>query len=118
VDSIEFVREQGNIEEECVEVISSRISFYYLSSMTRWFGLILLPIVSFSADGAVAITFFMRSTFHFFLGRPTPPATLAKARAIDLSIQFTLFWMPFIVLLGWWANKPMSLLFGTSHLHI
>jgi len=91
VDSIEFVR-NGKIKES-------------------WFGLILLPIVSFSADGALAIGFFARYVFQHFFGKPTPPATLAKARAIDLSIQFTLFWMPFIVLLGWWTNKPMSLLF-------
>lgn len=47
-------------------------------------------------------------------GTPLPPSSLAKARAIDLSIQFVLFWMPFVVLLGWWTNKPMSLLFGES----
>ena len=41
------------------------------------------------------------------------PSELAKARAIDLSIQFTLFWMPFLVLLGWWIDKPMHLLFGS-----
>ncbi|TDL20377.1 hypothetical protein BD410DRAFT_790844 [Rickenella mellea] len=89
VDSIEFVREKGGIQEE-------------------WFGLILLPIVSFSADGAVAIVFFIRAAL--FLA-PKPPATLAKARAIDLSIQFTLFWMPFLVLLSWWIEKPLTLLF-------
>jgi len=91
VESIEFVREE-HIGEE-------------------WFGLILLPIVSFAADGFVAILFFIQYMIRHFFHRPVPPATLAKARAIDLSIQFTLFWMPFIVLLGWWTNKPMSLLF-------
>lgn len=40
------------------------------------------------------------------------PSELAKGRAIDLSIQFALFWMPFLVLLGWWINKPMHLMFG------
>ncbi|KAJ3743377.1 hypothetical protein DFH05DRAFT_1447445 [Lentinula detonsa] len=92
VDSIEFVREDRGIREE-------------------WFGLILLPIVSFAADGFVAIVYFLRYIFEHIIGRKTPPATLAKARAIDLSIQFILFWMPFIVLLGWWTNKPISLLF-------
>ncbi|KAG7096686.1 hypothetical protein E1B28_004100 [Marasmius oreades] len=91
VDSIEFVRD-GRIEEE-------------------WFGLILLPIVSFAADGMVAIGYFVAWAIRHLLGRETPPATLAKARAIDLSIQFTLFWMPFLVLLGWWTDKPLSLLF-------
>lgn len=93
VESIEFVREQSNISEE-------------------WFGLILLPIVSFSADGVVAIMYFIRASLSFFLLEPEPPATLAKGRAIDLSIQFTLFWMPFLVLLSWWSNKPLTLLFG------
>ncbi|KAF9076521.1 hypothetical protein BDP27DRAFT_801689 [Rhodocollybia butyracea] len=92
VDSIEFVRDAGGIQEE-------------------WFGLILLPIISFAADGFVAIGFFLRYVVEHLLGRKTPPATLAKARAIDLSIQFILFWMPFIVLLGWWTGKPITLLF-------
>jgi Ca2+/H+ antiporter len=80
----------------------------------RWFGLILLPIVSFSADGAITIGFFFRSVLRVVSGTPPPPVTIAKARAIDLSIQFTLFWMPFLVLLGWMTNKPMMLLFGRS----
>ncbi|KAF5393659.1 hypothetical protein D9757_000294 [Collybiopsis confluens] len=92
VDSIEFVREKGGIGEE-------------------WFGLILLPIVSFAADGFLAVGFFVRYVLEYVLGRQTPPATLAKARAIDLSIQFILFWMPFIVLLGWWTSKPFTVLF-------
>ncbi|KIK65590.1 hypothetical protein GYMLUDRAFT_70711 [Collybiopsis luxurians FD-317 M1] len=92
VDSIEFVREEGGITEE-------------------WFGLILLPIVSFAADGLVAVVFFLRYAFEHVFGMKTPPATLAKARAIDLSIQFILFWMPFIALLGWWTSKPFTFLF-------
>ncbi|KAL4244451.1 Ca(2+):cation antiporter (CaCA) family protein [Abortiporus biennis] len=93
VESIESVREAGNIEEE-------------------WFGLILLPIVSFSADGVVAIIYFVRKVIRHFTGKKyMDPSPLAKARAIDLSIQFTLFWMPFLVLLGWWINKPMHLMF-------
>ncbi|KAH9047180.1 hypothetical protein EDB84DRAFT_523499 [Lactarius hengduanensis] len=93
VDSIEFVREQDNIEEE-------------------WFGIILLPIVSFSADATVAITFFIRQSLKaFFNDKPQRPEGLAQARAIDMSIQFLLFWMPFVTLLGWWTNKPMSMLF-------
>jgi len=91
VDSIEFVRD-GNIQQE-------------------WFGLILLPLVSFSGDGFLAIVFFLRSCVQYLRGEPLPPATLANARPIDLSIQFTMFWMPFIVLLGWWIERPMSLLF-------
>ncbi|KAH9020320.1 hypothetical protein EDB85DRAFT_2153176 [Lactarius pseudohatsudake] len=92
VDSIEFVRRRVDVEEE-------------------WFGIILLPIVSFSADGTVAITFFIRQSLKAFFNKPQPPESLAQARAIDMSIQFLLFWMPFVTLLGWWTNKPMSMLF-------
>ncbi|KAJ7162544.1 hypothetical protein C8R43DRAFT_990566 [Mycena crocata] len=92
VDSLEFVREEGRIQEE-------------------WFGLVVLPLVSFSGDGFLAIIFFFHSWYRHLRGQPSPPATLANAQPIDLSIQFTLFWMPFIVLLGWWTDRPMSLLF-------
>lgn len=69
--------------------------------------------MSFSADGVIAIVYFTRSMVNHILGFKTlVPSELAKARAIDLSIQFTLFWMPFLVLLGWWIDKPMHLLFG------
>ncbi|KAF7301533.1 Sodium calcium exchanger [Mycena indigotica] len=92
VDSIEFVREAGGIQEE-------------------FFGLVVLPLVSFSGDGFLAILFFLRSWIQYFRGIHAPPGQLANARPIDLSIQFILFWMPFIVLLGWWTDRPMSLLF-------
>lgn len=46
--------------------------------------------------------------------KPEPPKTLAEDRAIDLSIQFTLFWMPVLVLLSWWTGRPLMLLFGES----
>ncbi|KAI0300648.1 hypothetical protein B0F90DRAFT_394585 [Multifurca ochricompacta] len=92
VDSIEFVRKEANIQEE-------------------WFGIVLLPVVSFSADGAVAIVFFVRSALRHFFRMPEPPETLAEGRAIDLSIQFLLFWMPFVTLLGWWVDKPVTMLF-------
>ncbi|KAI0337882.1 hypothetical protein BDW22DRAFT_1363665 [Trametopsis cervina] len=100
VVSIENVRESGNIQEE-------------------WFGLILLPVVSFAADGVVAIVYFSRSLLDHIIGTKTMvPSSLAKGRAIDLSIQFTLFWMPFLVLLGWWIDKPMHLLFDYFELAI
>jgi Ca2+:H+ antiporter len=92
VESIEHVREEGKMTEE-------------------FFGLVILPIVSFAADGAVATIYFMRYMFALFLGRPQPPAQLAKGRAIDMSVQFTLFWLPFLVLLGWWTEKPLHLMF-------
>ena len=92
------------------------MTFYFLLSLLRWFGIVLLPIVSFSADGVVAVTFFTRQTLksYFRISSPMPPESLAQARAIDMSIQFLLFWTPFLTLLGWWTNKPMTLLFGRS----
>jgi len=92
VESIGSVKEAVGIKEE-------------------WFGLILLPLVSFAADGTVAVTYFTRYMFRHFFREPAPPITSAKAEAIDLSIQFILFWMPFLILLGWWTHKPFTLLF-------
>ncbi|KAK7470975.1 hypothetical protein VKT23_002389 [Stygiomarasmius scandens] len=93
VDSIEPVRNQGKIQEE-------------------WFGLVLLPIVSFAADGILSVgNFAVYIVRHILRVERLRSSPLAKARAIDLSIQFTLFWTPFIVLLGWWTERPMSLLF-------
>ncbi|KAI0804621.1 hypothetical protein BC629DRAFT_1437902 [Irpex lacteus] len=100
VASIESVRETTNIQEE-------------------WFGLILLPFISFSADGLVAVTYFIRSNINHMLGRKTlMPSSLAKGRSIDLSIQFTLFWTPLLVLIGWWTGRPMHLLFDYFELAI
>ena len=57
--------------------------------------------------------FFLQAIYDHFTGREAlVPSMLARGRAIDLSIQFTLWWMPFLVLLGWWIGKPMHLLFG------
>ena len=56
--------------------------------------------------------------FHRIAKRaPLEASDFAQARSIDVSIQFVLFWMPFIVLLGWWTDKPMHLLFGTFSAH-
>ncbi|KAF9452155.1 hypothetical protein P691DRAFT_661586 [Macrolepiota fuliginosa MF-IS2] len=82
-----------------------------LGGRDEWFGLVLLPVVSFAADGTVAVLYFMRSLYHHYFHTPLPPMPLARARAIDLSIQFSLFWMPVLVLLAWWMHKPLSLLF-------
>jgi Ca2+:H+ antiporter len=68
--------------------------------------------VSFSADGTITLVFFVHTCLRHFFTKPEPPDTLAEARAIDLSIQFLLFWTPLVTLLGWWLDKPMSLLFG------
>ncbi len=57
--------------------------------------------------------FFLESVYDQITGKKIQtPSMLARGRAIDLSIQFTLWWMPFLVLLGWWISKPMHLLFG------
>jgi Ca2+:H+ antiporter len=80
--------------------------------LCRWFGVVLLPLISFAGDGVVAIIFFIRYSLRLFFGKPPPPVELAKARAIDMSVQFLLFWMPFLVLLGWWSGRPMHMLFG------
>ena len=112
VESIEYVRESGHIQEEYGLPFPV---FDRVSLSVRWFGLILLPVVSFSADGCVAIAYFARSMWNHIIGKETMvPSELAKGRAIDLSIQFVLFWMPFLVLLGWWIDKPMHLLFGET----
>lgn len=96
VDSIEGVEEEGHIQP-------------------TWFGLILLPLASFSADGAVTIGYFIHATYRALRGRSSPPAVLAKAREIDMSIQFMLFWLPFLVLIAWWTNRPLTLLFDFFH---
>jgi len=90
VESIEVVKHKLEIREE-------------------WFGLILLPLVSFSGDGILAVAYFFRSTF--FKSYSAPPPALAEYRPIESSIQFILLWTPFVVLLGWCYHKPMSLLF-------
>ncbi|KAH7931353.1 hypothetical protein BV22DRAFT_1124276 [Leucogyrophana mollusca] len=94
VDSIDSVRENAHITME-------------------FFGIVILPFVSFSADGTVSVVYFARRIARQLMNTtdPEPPTTLAKAGAIDLSIQFVLLWMPIVVLLGWIAGKPFSLLF-------
>lgn len=90
VDSLERVRETSGIKEE-------------------WFGLILLPIVSFSGEASVTLLYYGKKLLFM---DPAPPNELANGRTIDLSIQFTMFWMPLLVLIAWWTNKPLFLLFG------
>jgi Ca2+:H+ antiporter len=78
----------------------------------RWFGLILIPFISYAADGTVSVVYFIRHLLRHYLTEPTVPTTLARGESIDISIQFALFWMPFFVLLAWWTGKPLTLLFG------
>ncbi|KAJ7627068.1 hypothetical protein FB45DRAFT_920590 [Roridomyces roridus] len=79
----------------------------------EWFGLVLLPWVSVSGDAFNAILFAIRASIRSWRGQSEPPDTLANARPIDSSVQFIMFWMPFIILLGWWTNHPISLLFDS-----
>ncbi|KDQ09740.1 hypothetical protein BOTBODRAFT_58507 [Botryobasidium botryosum FD-172 SS1] len=89
VESVDAVRNRGDITAE-------------------WFGIILLPIASFSGDALITVTYFLHKLVKRNL---PPPAELAQGRSIDLAIQFVLFWMPALVLLGWWSGKPFTLLF-------
>ncbi len=63
----------------------------------------------------ISITYFVRQSLNGFFRPLPPPESLASVSEIDMSIQFLLFWAPFVTLLGWWINKPMSLLFGQCH---
>ncbi|KAI9456557.1 hypothetical protein BJY52DRAFT_1187841 [Lactarius psammicola] len=92
VDSLSFVRERFSIEEE-------------------WFGIVLLPMVSFSVDAIITITFFIRQSLKAFFRTALPPESLTKARTIDMSIQFLLFWLLVVMPLGWWTNRTMLMLF-------
>ncbi|KEP46635.1 sodium/calcium exchanger protein [Rhizoctonia solani 123E] len=76
---------------------------------SEWFGLILLPLVSYAGDGLNTIMYFIRT--NLMKMHMEPPNDLAKAKSIDLSIQFTLFWIPVLVLVGWALNEPLTLLF-------
>jgi len=80
----------------------------------HFFGLVVIPIVSYSADGLLTSVFYMRSQLRHSFGVPYKPAgSLAETRSIELSIQFMLFWTPVLVLVAWIHGKPLSLLFDT-----
>ncbi|KAJ7781584.1 hypothetical protein B0H16DRAFT_1498964 [Mycena metata] len=95
VESIEPMRERHQIKEE-------------------WFGLVLLPFVSFSSECIMSLVYYVHVHLKHYLGTTTAfsaPKTLAEARSIDSSIQFLTFWMPLLVLFAWATHKPLSLLF-------
>jgi len=89
VDSIEEIQKDSGIQQE-------------------WFGLILLPLLSFAADGLLTVYFFAKK---YLLRGPPSPVEFSRALAIDLSVQFVLFWIPFFILLAWWIGSPLSLMF-------
>jgi len=84
----------------------------------EWFGLILLPLLSFAADAVITLRTFLHALVRHFFKGPEPPSPVAKARAIDLSIQFMLFWTPFLILLAWCMGTPLSLLFDFFEISI
>ncbi|KAG8702483.1 hypothetical protein FRC08_003455 [Ceratobasidium sp. 394] len=106
VKSIEPIRET---ELFTSEVSTPQPKIPHSDPDQKWFGLILLPLVSYAGDGLNTIMFFIRS--NLLSQKVTPPDDLAKAKSIDLSIQFTLFWIPLLVLIAWGLNEPLTLLF-------
>lgn len=71
------------------------------SALTQqWVGLILLPIVGNAAEHVTAVTVSVKDKL-----------TLSLGVAVGSSIQIALFVIPFITVLGWILNKPLSLLF-------
>jgi len=81
VDSINGLASSGSISKEFI-------------------GLILLPIVGNAAEHVTAVTVSVKDKL-----------TLSLGVAVGSSIQIGLFVVPFIVILGWILQKPMSLLF-------
>ena len=80
----------------------------------RWFRIILLP-----SCPSLQMQSLPSSSFHPLqpaplLPRAVGPDILAEARPVDMSIQFLLFWPPFVTLLGWWPDKLMSFLFANG----
>ncbi|KAJ3536062.1 hypothetical protein NM688_g6886 [Phlebia brevispora] len=67
---------------------------------TEFVGIILLPIVGNAAEHVTAVTVSMKDKI-----------TLSLGVAVGSSIQIALFVIPFIVTLGWWIGKPLTLLF-------
>ncbi|KAH9895938.1 hypothetical protein C8Q73DRAFT_458163 [Cubamyces lactineus] len=124
VESIDPLRERYDIQAE-------------------FFGLVVLPLVSFLPEGTVALYKFLpnlskvtsfkllsqhsrsawlrlpecqRTVLFSFVRKlqmrmPPQPQPEARGAPIDSSIQFLLWWMPLVILVGWWIGKPMYLLF-------
>ncbi|KAK0488957.1 Sodium/calcium exchanger protein-domain-containing protein [Armillaria novae-zelandiae] len=70
------------------------------SVSTEWLGLILLAIVGNAAEHVTAVFVAYRDKID-----------LALAVSVGSCIQISLFVIPLLVLIGWIANKPLSLLF-------
>ncbi|EJD34454.1 hypothetical protein AURDEDRAFT_176499 [Auricularia subglabra TFB-10046 SS5] len=81
----------------------------HTSVSEEWFGLVLLPLVSFAGDAFLSLLHYARRLRNRHLA-PEPDG-VASGLSIDLSIQFLLFWMPLFVIIAWCAQKPLLLLF-------
>ncbi|KAI0331542.1 hypothetical protein GY45DRAFT_1322119 [Cubamyces sp. BRFM 1775] len=73
---------------------------------TEFFGLILLPLVTFLPEAVLALLNSMPQ-----LGITMPPEPEARGTPTDSSIQFALLWMPIVIFVGWYTGKPIHLLF-------
>lgn len=71
-------------------------------------------MVSTGADTILTLRRYVRTWLRHWFGTPPPPEEMAQARPIDLSIQFLLFWLPLLIILGWLIKRPMHLMFGKS----
>ncbi|TKA55541.1 hypothetical protein B0A53_02719 [Rhodotorula sp. CCFEE 5036] len=67
---------------------------------TEWVGLILLPIVGNAAEHVTAVSVSVHDKIDLSMGV-----------AVGSSIQIALFVIPFMTILGWIMDKPLSLLF-------
>ncbi|KAG9018880.1 hypothetical protein FRB90_008645 [Tulasnella sp. 427] len=95
-------------------LVDSIPDYYHQGTVTEeWLGLILLPLTSFAADAMIVTVYFIKTLFR---RNPPVPEGIAHGRSIDLSVQFLLFWMLFIVLVSWVMGKPFSLLFDIFEL--
>ncbi|AAS53531.2 AFR160Cp [Eremothecium gossypii ATCC 10895] len=65
-------------------------------------GLIVIPIVGNAAEHVTSVIVAMKNNM-----------SLALSVAIGSSLQISLFVTPFMVLIGWWINVPMTLNFST-----
>lgn len=87
----------------CAELLVSAIPVMVESTNVSqaFIGLIILPIVGNAAEHVTAVTVATKNKMDLAIGV-----------AIGSSIQIALFVTPFVVLLGWWMHKDMTLYFN------
>ena len=88
-----FISFLSNFLVESIEATAENVSGFFLSA-------IVLPIVGNAAEHASAIVFAMKNKLD-----------LAMGVAVGSSTQIAVFVLPFLVLVGWVLDKPMSLNF-------